>query len=321
MDWSDTKPREKDEGEQPFFSAIVTCHFEEKSIEEFFAKLSAALEGIGRPYEIIMVNDGSTDGTWTKLKDIFARDPNVRVVMDFFKNAGQQAAVTACVREARGQAIILMDSDLQFDPAELPLLVAEYDKGYDLVSGYRKNRHDSFTRILPSKLANIIMRKASRSTMRDFGCTFKIYRASLLRGFHFNEFHIFSNVEAIAALNRIVEVPVTHYPRKYGKSGWTFGKLWLYNMDNIMLLLQRPFQYLAGICMLLSILFVLRVLTGFFVDVRILSEVTNGLLLNILVVVLLTLCGILAVIGEFCVRSHHRLQRSPGYVIRERLER
>ena len=104
----------------PEFSMLVTCHFEERSIEEFHARLSAALASLGRSYEIIMVNDGSTDGTWEKIKAIFAKDPRVRVVMDFFRNAGQQAAITACACEARGRALVLMDSDLQLMPEELP---------------------------------------------------------------------------------------------------------------------------------------------------------------------------------------------------------
>ncbi|HOH31537.1 MAG TPA: glycosyltransferase family 2 protein, partial [Candidatus Hydrogenedentes bacterium] len=186
----------------PEFSVLISCHFEENSIEEFHGRLSAALEALGRPYEIILVNDGSTDGTWRKLNALFDKDTHIRVILDLFKNAGQQAAVTAGMTEARGRAWVLMDSDLQLDPGELPLLVAEYDKGTDLVSGYRKNRKDSLWRILPSRLANVIMRRASGSTLRDFGCTFKIYNGDLLRAFRFGPYHVFSNVDAISRLSR-----------------------------------------------------------------------------------------------------------------------
>ena len=305
----------------PEFSMLVTCHFEERSIEEFHARLSAALESLRRPYEIIMVNDGSTDATWEKMKAVFAKDRHVRVIMDFFRNAGQQAAITACICEARGRALILMDSDLQLMPEELPLLVAEYDRGFDLVSGYRKNRRDSFWRIIPSKLANVIMRWASRSTMRDFVCTYKNYRAGLIRAFDLGPTRIFSNVDAIARLQRWIEVPVTHHPRRYGKSGFTFRKLWQYNMDNIVSMSQRPFQVIAGLCLAASLLFLLRIALGFFIDFRVLEAVTNGLLLNVIVFELLVLLAVLAMVGEFAIRCFVMLRAHPTYIVREILRR
>lgn len=311
----------QDASDSPEFSALVTCHFEEKSIDEFHSRLKAALESLGRSYEIVMVNDGSTDGTWQRLKEIFERDPNVRVILDFAKNAGQRAATTAGIEHARGRAFILMDSDLQMAPEELPALVAEYDKGWDLVTGYRVNRHDSLTRILPSKLANIVMRKASGSTIRDFGCTFKIYNADIVRAFKFGPNRVFSNVELIAGVDRIKEIPITHHPRKYGKSGWTFRKLWKYNMENIVLLLERPFQYIALFCALFGALLVLRIAISVFSEFTILIEVTNGLLLNAIAVTLLVTTTVLALIGEFSVRSFAKLLNLPAYIVREKVEK
>ncbi len=307
--------------DQPELSVLITCHYEEDSIDEFFARLNAALQASGRSYEILMVNDGSLDGTWARIKDLFNRDPHIRVAMDFFKNAGQQAALSACMREARGRAWVLLDSDLQLDPAELPLLLSEFDKGYDLVSGFRKNRKDSLWRIVPSKLANVIMRCASRSTLRDFGCTFKIYNADLLRAFDYGPFHVFSNVDAIAKAGRYAEVPVTHYPRKYGASGWTFRKLWQYNMDNLVKLSQRPFQFLAGFCFLAGLLFLCRILLGFVFPGGILTEVTPGLILNSIFFFALMTLSAVALLGEFAIRSFLALQRTPAYIVRETLRR
>lgn len=307
--------------EAPEFSILISCHFEENSIEEFYGKLSDTLHKMGRSYEIILINDGSTDGTWDKIKALFDKDPQIRVILDLFKNAGQQAAVTAGMVEARGRAWVLLDSDLQLDPAELPLLVAEYDKGFDLVSGYRKNRKDSIWRILPSRLANMIMRRASNSTLRDFGCTFKIYNADLLRAFHFGPYHIFSNVDAIARLNRYTETPITHYPRKYGQSGWTFRKLWQYNMDNLVKLSQRPFQVLAGFCFLGGILFALRILLAFFSAGGIMTEVTPGLILNTVFFFALITLAAIALVGELVIRSFLTLQHCPAYIVREQHRR
>jgi len=145
------------------FSIIISCFFEENSIDEFYTRLSKTMQSTGRSYEIIFINDGSTDATFEKLKTIFHKDPHVAAVIDLFKNTGQSNAKTPGIMMAKGEAIILMDSDLQLDPEEIPLLIGKHDQGYDIISGYRKTRYDSPIRILPSKIANFIMRKASTS--------------------------------------------------------------------------------------------------------------------------------------------------------------
>ncbi|MBI3119657.1 MAG: glycosyltransferase, partial [Candidatus Hydrogenedentes bacterium] len=264
---------------------------------------------------------GSTDGTWDKLKAIFARDPHVSVVIDLFQNTGQAAAMTAGFKEARGRKFVFMDSDLQLDPGELPLLVAKFDEGYDIVSGCRKNRKDSWSRVIPSKLANVIMRKVSRSTLTDFGCTFKIYDARLIRAFPYGPTNPWKPAYVIAQTRRWAEVPVTHYPRKYGKSGWTFRKLFAYNMDNLVGISDRPFQILSGVCFLFAVLFIVRILLGFVMPFRVLSEISNGLLLNFLMFSLLFTLAVLSAVGEFLVRSYNLLQKHPAYIVRELLRK
>lgn len=301
----------------PEFSALITCYFEERSIEEFHARLAKALRSLGRSFEIIFVNDGSTDRTFEKLGEIFERDPAVSVIVDLYRNAGQLAAITAALCEARGRAILLMDSDLQLAPEELPLLVAEHDKGFDVVSGARVNRKDSWLRIVPSKLANIIMRKATRSEFRDFGCTFKIYDGRLLRAFDYGPHHLFSTVDTIARAGRRREVPVTHYPRKYGKSGWTFQKLLKFNSDNLVSLSERPFQILAGLCLTIALLFSVRIVLGYIFPFRFLAAVSNGLLLNAMLISLLITVGVLCMIGEFAIRAFLIGRHLPFYVVRQ----
>jgi glycosyltransferase involved in cell wall biosynthesis len=301
----------------PEFSALITCYNEEHSIGEFHARLSQALSRLGRSYEIIFVNDGSADHTFDKLGEIFDRDPQVSAILDMFRNAGQQAAITAALSEARGRAFLLMDSDLQLAPEELPLLVAQYDQGYDVVSGARVNRRDSWLRIIPSRLANVIMRQATQSEFRDFGCTFKIYNAALVRAFGYGPQRLFSNVDLIARAGRRCEVPITHYPRKYGKSGWTFRKLMKYNTDNLVSLSERPFQLLAGICLLVAVLFCLRILLGYVFPIHILGVITNGLVLNAIVISLLITLAVLCMIGEFAIRAFLLGRQMPLYVIRE----
>lgn len=301
----------------PEFSALITCYYEERSIEEFHGRLSKALRSLGRSFEIVFVNDGSADGTFAKLREIYSRDPHVSVILDLFHNAGQAAAMTAAICEARGRAFLFMDSDLQLAPEELPRLVAEYDKGYDVVSGARVNRQDSRLRIIPSKLANIIMRRATQSDFHDFGCTFKIYNAKLVRAFDYGPHRMFSNVDLIARAGRRCEVPVTHYPRKYGKSGWTFRKLMKYNSDNLVILSERPFQNLAGLCLAVALLFGLRILLGYVFPFRILHSVSTGLLLNAILISLLITVGVMCLIGEFAIRSFLIGRKMPLYIIRE----
>ena len=302
----------------PFISAIVTSYFEEKSLEEFHRRLSQALRDVGRPYEIIMVNAGSTDRTWEIMQKLFETDPHVRVILDFFKNSGQLAAMTAGVCEARGKVILFIDSDLQLDPEDLPRLVAEYDKGFDLVSGYREKRQDAWLRIVPSKLANVIMRKVSHSSLRDFGCTFKLYNAALLRGLELGPFKLYNTASAIARVSRYAEVPVNHHARPFEKSGWTFRKLWKFNMENIVNLSERPFQFLGCVGFLGAMVFLIRLLLEMVVPFRVLDQVTTGLILNVLVIVFFVLFGMLCLIGEFGIRSFIASQRYPAYVIRDR---
>lgn len=307
--------------ERPEISALITCYYEEKTIDEFYGKLSAALEKTGRSYEIIFVNDGSTDKTFEHLKAIYDRDPHVHCVMDLFRNAGQTAAVTAAIEAARGDIILSLDSDLQLDPGELPILLAEYDKGNDVVSGYRKDRKDSLLRQWPSVLANKIMRKASGTKFRDFGCTFKLYNAKVIRAFAYGPLNIFNPVTVISKCLRCVEVPVSHAPRKFGKSGWTFRKLWDYQMEQMVMVSEKPFQYLGTIAIILAGLFALRVLAGLVIPGKIMSEVTTGLLLNVLMIVFLVLLGCLCMIGEFSIRSFLSSRRVPKYIVRERYMR
>lgn len=303
------------------FSVLITCYYEENSIDEFYRRLSATLESLNRSYEIIFVNDGSRDGTWEKLKAIFAKDPHVHAIIDLYKNSGQGAAQTAALNEGRGRALVYIDSDLQLAPEELPVLVAEYDRGFDLVTGYRRNRKDSFFRIAPSFLANIIMRRASRSKLRDFGCTFKIFNAVPVRAFQFGPHHALSVVEVISKIDRIAEVPVTHYGRRYGGSGWTFSKLMKYNTDNLVILSERPFQATAFICVVAVLLLVLRILLYRFHPFIILDSVSNGLLLNAILGALLVNVALLSLIGEFAIRSFFAHRALPLYIVREKVLR
>jgi undecaprenyl-phosphate 4-deoxy-4-formamido-L-arabinose transferase len=305
------------EGAEVDFSVIITCYYEEQSIDIFYERLSDTLKSLNRSYEIIFINDGSTDKTFEKLHRIFNSDQHVTAVIDLFKNTGQANAKTPGVMIAKGKAMVAIDSDLQLDPEELPYLVSKYDEGYDIVTGYRKNRHDSLWRKLPSKIANVIMRKASGTKLRDFGCTFKIYDMRLVRGFEFDPFKPWRAVPVIAKAGRISEVPVSHHSRKFGKSGWTFRKLFAYNTENLVNISERPFQILGVLCLAIALAGFLRLSIELIIPISILPKVTTGLILNVLAIGFLTIIAILAAIGEFVIRNFIKLQNSPAFIIRE----
>lgn len=300
-------------------SVLVSCYYEEKSIDSFYERLSKALESTGKYYEIIFINDGSTDGTFKRLENIYNQDHKITAVVDLFKNVGQGNALTPGIMLANGKAILNMDSDLQLFPEDIPDLIKKYDEGYDLVTGYRRERKDSFFRKVPSFFANMIMRKASRTRLRDFGCTFKIWNSSMLKSFEFGPFNPWRSVPVIAQAGRIAEIPVRHQARMYGKSGQTFRKLFLYNMENLVNISETIFQVLGVVCFFLSLIFLLRVVLDSFFPFSIFPEVTRGLLLNAISVSFLASLSVLAAIGEFVIRNFMMLQKRPAFIVRKLL--
>lgn len=310
-----------DKDNQVEFSVIITCYYEEKSIDEFYTRLSKVMNSLGRTYEIVFINDGSTDKTFEKLKAIYDADPNVSTVIDLFRNSGQLAAMTAGIAHARGNHFIFMDSDLQLVPMELPLLLGEFDKGYDIVSGCRANRQDSLMRKIPSWFANRVMRKVAKHNVTDFGCTFKIYNGKLIRAFEFGPLKKFQTAYVYSKAQKTVEVPITHKARKHGKSGWTFRKLTSFLMDNFVGISQRPFQYLSMICLLGAAIFAVRIVVAWIIPFSILREVTPGLILNLMLVQLLLTMGVLSAIGEYVFRNFTSLQKYPIYIIRTLLRK
>jgi glycosyltransferase involved in cell wall biosynthesis len=302
---------------EPDFTLITTCYYEEKSIDEFYTRLRDTARSLGRSYEMVMVNDGSTDGTVARLKHFFDTDDHVTTVIDLYRNAGQLNAWTAAIEHARGKAIVLLDSDLQLDPEELPTLVEEYDKGCDIVSGDRTDRRDSLFRRIPSKLANIVMRRVARHQIRDFGCTFKIYDGRLVRAFELGPFKPWVTAYVFSRAQRCREVAVRHHARKYGESGWTLRKLTSFYMDHLVGLSERPFQLLSIVCLFFAFLFSLRILLAWTIEIQILPEVTRGMILNAIAFSLLVTVGLLSAVGEYVMRNFLIAQKYPAYVIRE----
>ncbi len=206
-------------------SIVVPIHNEEPAILPLYDRLTAVLETVQKPYEIIFVDDASTDRSFDLLANLVETDQRLKVIR-LRRNFGQTAALSAGFDEAQGQVIISLDGDLQHDPDDIPALLRKIDEGYDIASGWRKDRLDNaVTRRIPSRIANWLMAKASGVNLRDFGTTFKAYRAEVLKDINlYGELHRF--IPALASFYgaRVAEVPIRNSPRASGASHYGLGR-------------------------------------------------------------------------------------------------
>jgi glycosyltransferase involved in cell wall biosynthesis len=206
-------------------SVVIPVYNEEENIPLLYKELKEVLEKLPYDYEIIFVDDGSTDRTYEILKRLAQEDKRVKVIR-FRRNYGQTAAMYAGFQYAQGDVIITMDGDLQNDPRDIPKLLEKIKEGYDIVSGWRKNRKDPFlSRILPSKIANWIISKVTGVHLHDYGCTLKAYRKEVAKNFRlYGDMHRFLPAVAKSFGAKITEIVVNHRPRLHGKSKYGIGR-------------------------------------------------------------------------------------------------
>jgi glycosyltransferase involved in cell wall biosynthesis len=213
-------------------SIAIPVYNEEESVRLLYDKIKNVSETLGRPYEIIFVDDGSQDNTLAILTDIHRNDPCVKVIR-FRKNFGQTAAMVAGFQYAHGAVVISMDGDLQNDPADIPRLLARVEEGYDVVCGWRKNRQDKFiSRQLPSRIANWLIGKIAGVPIHDNGCSLKAYRAEVIKRVAlYSEFHRFIPAMSTLAGARIAEIVVDHHARQFGRSKYGISRAWRVFLD------------------------------------------------------------------------------------------
>ncbi len=199
------------------FSVVIPAYNERENLPELFEKIAAVMEQIGEGYEIILIDDGSTDGTDKLVKDFFERYPLKYIRLR--RNSGKSAALQAGFDHVEGEIVITLDADLQDDPAEIPRLLEHLEKGYDLVSCWKKRRRDPVSKTLPSRIFNWFVSKMTGVNLHDMNCGFKVYRREVVERIKlYGELHRFIPVLAAWKGFRVSEVPVVHHPRKYGKS-------------------------------------------------------------------------------------------------------
>jgi glycosyltransferase involved in cell wall biosynthesis len=200
-------------------SIVIPVYNEEDNVLPLHERVTAAMQGIGVDYEVIVVNDGSRDQTAVRLQSLGSKDPRLKVV-NFRRNFGQTAAMMAGIDYASGDIIVGLDGDLQNDPADIPKLLAKLAEGYDVVSGWRVNRKDAaLKRNLPSRIANWLISKISGIHLHDYGCSLKAYRKHVVKGVRlYGEMHRFIPIYASWQGGRVAEIPVDHHPRIHGRS-------------------------------------------------------------------------------------------------------
>jgi glycosyltransferase involved in cell wall biosynthesis len=200
-------------------SVVVPVYDEERSVELLFDEIRAALEPLGREWEVVFVDDGSTDGSFAALTRLHAREPSLVRVVRLRRNFGKSAALAAGFRQAAGEIVVTIDADGQDDPAEIPRLLAKLDEGFDLVSGWKTRRRDRWTRRAFSRVFNGVTGRISGVRLHDMNCGLKAYRAEVVRGLAlYGELHRFIPVLAHYRGFRVAELPVNHRPREHGRS-------------------------------------------------------------------------------------------------------
>jgi len=246
-------------------SFVIPVYEEEDSVGELHGQLSAMLATLPQAAEIIFVDDGSRDSTPERLEELYRQDPRVRVI-GLRRNFGKTAALVAGFREARGHTVFTMDGDLQDDPKEVPRFLEELNQGFDLVSGWKRRRHDPRSKTVPSRLFNLTVRRTTGIPLHDFNCGFKAYRREVLEELKlYGELHRFIPVMAYWKGYRIGEIEIEHRSRKYGRSKFGAARLLRGLLDFVKVLfltryMQRPLQLFG----LLGLLLWLVGMAGFF---------------------------------------------------------
>ncbi len=330
LDQQETVTRARPEtstADAPEVSVFLPVYNEEPNLRPLHAKLDAALRALGRSAEIVYVDDGSTDGSLNILRELAQTDPRVRVVA-LRRNYGQTAAMAAGIDAARGKVLIPMDADLQNDPADIERLLDTLDEGYDVVSGWRKNRKDKMvTRKIPSMIANRLISWIGGVPLHDYGCSLKAYRRESLQDVRlYGEMHRFIPIYASWAGARVTEIPVEHHARTMGKSKYGLSRTLKVVFDLMTIKFMASYQtkpiYVFGSFGMLA--FAISLLGGLYaVFLKVIHKAdfvqTPLPILTIVMFAVGVQFLLMGLLAEMLVRTYHESQAKAIYAVRERL--
>jgi glycosyltransferase involved in cell wall biosynthesis len=236
------KPEQAANKAAPFLSIVVPLLNEEDSVEKLAEKIHEVAAGFAFTYEIIFVDDGSTDGTWERIERLKEKVPHLRGIK-FRRNFGQTSAMVAGFDHSCGEVIVTMDGDLQNDPIDIPVLLEKMKEGYDIVSGWRGSRKDHWSRVIPSRVANRIISMVTGVRLHDYGCSLKAYRSEIIKPIKaYGEMHRFFPALASMTGARVVEIPVGHHPRRYGRSKHGMNRVFKVMSDIVSIVLIVKFS-------------------------------------------------------------------------------
>ena len=304
-------------------SVVIPIFNEGENISPLYRELKKVLKGLGTAYEVIFVDDGSADASFAVLQGLAKDDKEIKVIQ-FRKNFGQTAAIAAGVEHAQGEVIVTMDGDGQNDPQDIPRLLERLEQGYDVASGWRKDRRDPFlNKRFPSALANKLISWLTKVRLHDYGCTLKAYRRDILKDVRlYGEMHRFIPAYASWVGARISELEVSHRPRSHGRSKYGLSRTTSIVLDLITILfLQRystkPIRLFGGAGMLLM---GLGILTGLFVLYRRMiwggAWISPMIVISFFFITMGVMFILLGLMAEIIIRTYHESQGKPIYVVK-----
>jgi glycosyltransferase involved in cell wall biosynthesis len=307
-------------------SIVIPVYNEVESLPLLQKSIHEALKDLKRSWEVIYVDDGSRDGSVALLTEMAAQDAKHVVLVEFRRNFGQTTAIAAGIDHAQGDVIVFLDADMQNDPADIPMVLEKLDEGYDVVSGWRRDREDNaLTRNLPSHMANWLISNVSGVHLHDYGCTLKAYRREVITGFKlYGEMHRFIPVYANSVGAKILEVPVRHHARKFGKSKYGLERTMKVVLDLMAVQFltkaaNKPIYLFGGGGLGL---FALGFLGMLFLAIRKFIFQIDILTSPIFIIsVMVAMTGFQAIlmglIAELLVRTYHESQQKPTYTVRK----
>jgi glycosyltransferase involved in cell wall biosynthesis len=308
-------------------SVLIPVFNEEDNIPPLYEKLISVLDRIGKKYEVIFIDDGSSDETLSLLRPICKKDPRIKFI-SLSRNFGQTSALSAGIDFSKGKIIIPMDGDLQNDPEDIPALLQRIEEGYDVVSGWRKDRKDQFLkRRLPSIIANRIISFIGGVRLHDYGCTLKAYRKDILKNIRlYGEMHRFIPVYAKWVGARVSEIPVRHFPRKFGSSKYGVNRVFKVILDLMVVKFllsysQKPIYIFGGMGFLMILGAFLA--GGYALYLKLFRGVSFILTPMPILCIFLLVLGFLSILmgflAEVLVRTYYESQGKPTYQIKEML--
>ena len=311
--------------QRPYVSLVIPVFNEAENLDELYRELVDALEKSSRAFEVIFIDDGSADSSWTVLRSLQQKDGRIKLIR-LRRNFGQTAALAAGFDYARSEIIISLDADLQNDPKDIPLLIRKIEEGYDIVNGWRRKRKDKFlSRRVPSIIANQLISRLTRVRLHDYGCTLKAFRSEVIKNVKlYGELHRFIPAIASQLGVRIAEVEVSHRPRKHGKSKYSLFRITKVILD--MLTVKFLLSYSTRPLQIFGLLGLGSGLLGFIISLwlsyqRLALKISVAnrplLLLGVLLIVIGIQFITLGLLAEIMVRAYHESSGKTIYVIRE----